>query len=113
QIKNLGTAKTAINTFALGDFATGGPATNSWNVHSYWLRSIYRDHFGITPKLDLTGPGALFVITDYRICRNGSILISLLNEDTNNATVTVTAPTLLTGRVVENLTAGGIVSTNS
>src|SRR6185503_10670035 len=64
QIKNLGTAKTAINTFALGDFAAGGLATNSWNVHSYWLRTIYRDHFGITPKVDLSGPGALFVITD-------------------------------------------------
>jgi hypothetical protein len=113
QIKNLGPAKTAINTFALGDFAAGGPATNSWNVHTYWLRTIYRDHFGITPRLDLTGPGAAFVITDYRICRNGSILVSLLNEDTNDATVTVTAPALITGKTVENLTAGRVLATNS
>ncbi len=113
QIKNIGTAKTALNTFALGDLDVPGGGTNEWNVHSYWLRTIYRDHFGIVPKIELSGPGALFVVTDYRICQNGSLLISLLNEDTNNATVTVTAPTLLTGRVVENLTAGGIVATNS
>jgi hypothetical protein len=113
HIKNLGPAKSAINTFALGDFAVGGAPTNEWNVHSYWLRTIYRDHFGIVPKVDLTGPGALFVIPDYRICRNGSVLISLLNEDTNNATVTVNASSLITGKVVENLTVGAIVTTNS
>src|SRR5205814_318822 len=44
---------------------------------------------------------------------NGSILLSLLNEDTNSATITVTAPALLAGKTVENLTRGGIVATNS
>lgn len=113
QIKNLGTAKTALNTFALGDLDVPGGGTNEWNVHSYWLRTIYRDYFGVVPKFELSGPGALFVISDYRICRNGSILLSLLNEDTNNASVTVTAPSLIAGKVVENLTVGGILTTNS
>jgi len=82
QIKNLGSAKTAVNTFGLGDVDVANapvPPTNHWNIHSYWLRSIYRDHFGIVPKITLNGSGAEFVITDYRLCRNGSILISLLN----------------------------------
>ena len=113
QIKNLGTARTAINTFALGELGAAGPATNQWNIHSYWLRSIYRDHFGILPKIDLTSSGAQFVIPDYRICANGSILLSLLNEDTNSVSVTVTATNLLAGKTVENLTTGGILATNS
>ncbi len=113
QIKNLGTAKTAINTFALGDIGTTGSQTNSWNIHSYWLRTIYQTYFGITPKIGLGGTGPVFVIADYRICRNGGILISLMNEDTNATFVTVTAPTLLAGKTVENLTTGGVLTTNS
>ncbi len=116
QIKDLGSAKTAVNTFALGDVDVTGspvPPTNHWNIHSYWLRAIYRDYFGILPKVDLTGPGALFVFTDYRLCQNGSVLISLLNEYTNSASVTVSAPNLLSGKTVENLTTGGILATNS
>jgi len=50
---------------------------------------------------------------DYRLCRNGSILISLLNEHTNRATVMISAPALLSGRVVENLTSGGILTSDA
>ena len=116
QLKNIGTARTAFNSFGLGDVDVSGapvPPTNHWHVHSYWLRAIYRDHFGIIPKIDLSGPGAEFVKTDYRLCRNGSILISLLNEHTNDANVTLTAPNLIAGKTVENLTGGGVLTTNS
>ena len=116
QVKNLGAAKTAINTFALADTYGGSnpaPAQHQWDIRYDWLRAIYRSHFGITPAIDLTGPGAQYVLPDYRVCSNGSILISLLNEHTNTASVTLTATNLLRGKTVENLTTGGIVETNS
>jgi hypothetical protein len=115
QIKTLGLAKTAINTFAIGDTIAVGnqSATGPWAVRYDWLRAIYRDHFGIKPAIDLTGVGAEYVAPDYRICRNGSILISLLNEHTNRASITLTATGLLKGKTVENLTAGGILATGS
>jgi len=116
QIKTPGPGKTAINTFALGDMdVTSGavPPRDYWNIHHDWLRAIYRDHFGIVPKIDITNSTQEFVYTDYRICRNGSILLSLLNEDTNTVTIAVNAPALLGGKTVENLTTGGILATNS
>ncbi len=116
QINPSGHAKTAINTFALGDMdVTSGvvPPRDYWNIHRDLLHAIYRDYFGIVPKIELSGAGSEFVIVDYRICRNGSILISLLNEDTNSAMVTVTAANLMAGKTVENLTSGGILAINS
>src|SRR5206468_3253498 len=106
QIKNLGTAKSAINTFALGDMFSQGslPPAHDWDVRYDWLRAIYRNHFGMVPTIDLTGPGANYVISDYRLCSGGGILISLLNGYTNTATATLTSHTLLDGKIVENLT---------
>jgi len=71
------------------------------------------DSFGVTPAIDLSGAGAQYVIPDYRICANGSVLLSLLNEHTNVASVTLRAPRLIAGMNVENLTQGGILETNS
>ncbi|MEO8429291.1 MAG: hypothetical protein ABI651_19545, partial [Verrucomicrobiota bacterium] len=115
QIKMVGSAKTAINTFALGDTVPVGnqSATRPWDVRYDWLRAIYRDHFGIKPALDLTGLGAAYIALDYRICRNGSILISLFNQHTNRASLTLVATGLLKGKTVENLTAGGILASQS
>lgn len=115
QIKTIGAAKTAVNTFALGDTFGSRSDVHRWEIRYDWLRAIYRNHFGLTPALELSGADAnyKFVIPDYRICRNGSVLISLLNEHTNTATVTLSAPGLLSGKTVENLTTGGILETNS
>jgi hypothetical protein len=115
QIKALGAARTAVNPFALGDLQSQihQAPTHEWDVRYHWLRAIYRDHFGLTPSIDLSGPGASYVIPDYRVCANGSILISLLNGHTNSASVTASAPALLAGKTVEHLTQGGILQTNS
>ncbi|HXJ72020.1 MAG TPA: hypothetical protein VNM37_04165, partial [Candidatus Dormibacteraeota bacterium] len=115
QIKTVGNSRTAINTFPIGDTSIfhDRPPTRDWDVRSDWLRTIYSNHFGLAPAVALSGPGAAYVLPDYRVCRNGSILLSLLNEHTNQATVTVTAHSLLDGRIVENLTQGGILETNS
>jgi len=93
-IKTNAASRSAINTFALGDTYLGNnlPRTGSWDFRSAWLRAIYRTHFKVTPAIELTGAGAQYVIPDYRICANGSVLISLLNEYTNLANVTVTGP---------------------
>jgi hypothetical protein len=110
-----GRGRSAINTFALGDtyLDPGSPHAPLWDFRSDWLRAIYRTHFGVTPAIDLSGPGAQYVLPDYRTCTNGSVLLSLLNEHTNVASVTLSAPCLITGMTVENLTRGGILQTNS
>ncbi|MGA2864838.1 MAG: beta-galactosidase [Verrucomicrobiota bacterium] len=115
QLRDLGTAKTAVNTFALGDlqYQDSLPLMHDWDVHYNWLQAIYRNHFGLQPAITLSGTGANYVLADYRYCTNGAVLISLLNEVTNPAVVTLTAPNLLAGKTVENLTSGGIVATNS
>lgn len=115
HVKSMGAARTAVNSFALGDvsLAPGQPPTYAWDFRYKWLRAIYRDHFAMTPKLDLTGAGAQYVFPDYRTLRNGSVLISLLNGQTNPASITLSAPALLNSRTVENLTRGGIVEQNS
>jgi hypothetical protein len=47
------------------------------------------------------------------MCPDGSVLIGLLNGDTNSAAVTLSATNLLAGKTVENLTRGGIMDINS
>jgi hypothetical protein len=111
----LGAAKTAINTFAIGDTTEVGGTfpPHTWDLRYNWLRAIYRDYFGLLPATDLSGPGSSYVYQNYRVCLNGSVLIGLLNGHTNNALVTLKASNLLAGKTVENLTSGGIVDTNS
>jgi hypothetical protein len=115
HIKDLGAARSAITTFALGDLQSqdSQPPAHDWDVRYNWLRAVFRTHFGLQPKIDLTGPNTSYVIPDYRLCRNGTVLISLLNGITNNATVTLTAHALLDGKTVEDLTGGGILEVNS
>ncbi|MEW6157104.1 MAG: beta-galactosidase [Verrucomicrobiota bacterium] len=112
QIKNHARAKTAITTFAMAD-TFDDPPVHRWEMRSDLVRAIYRTHFGMVPAIELSGPGATYVLPDYRICRNGSVLISLLNEHTSGATVTLRSPSLLQGKTVENLTSGGILERNS
>lgn len=110
-----GRGRSAILTFALADtfLDNDEPHEPLWDVRYDIFRAIYHTHFGVRPIIELSGPGASYVIPDYRICRNGSVLLALLNEYTNHATVTITAPRLLPGKVVENLTGGGILSANA
>jgi hypothetical protein len=110
-----GPASSAINTVALGDttpiWKEEPPYTHEWDVRYTWLRAIYRTHFGLVPAIELEGGrGARYVIPDFRIGRNGTVLISLLNADTNPVSVVVSAPGLIQGLAVENLTSGGMVT---
>src|SRR5437879_7225547 len=70
QIRDLGTAKTAVNTFALGDlwYQPALAPMHDWDVHYDWLQAIYSNHFGLRPAITLTGPGANYVLADYRFC---------------------------------------------
>ena len=115
HLMDLGAAKTAITTLALGDIReTGGQLEpHNWELRYDWLHAVYRDHFGMVPPIDLSGDGARFVFPDFRVCRNGSVLIGLLNGHTNSARVVLKAPTLLKGRQVEDLTSGGVLDRNS
>ncbi|HSR36908.1 MAG TPA: beta-galactosidase, partial [Desulfurivibrionaceae bacterium] len=90
-------AKAALNPFALGDIIppraqTGEiPITRPWEVRSAWLRAIYHDWFGLTPPIQLTGPGAGYVLSDLRLTDSG-LFLALLNEYDQPATVSVTSP---------------------
>jgi hypothetical protein len=74
---------------------------------------VFESHFGVLPRLDLSGPGSSYVIPDLRVCANGSLLISLLNANVASANVTLRAPPLLAGLTVENLTRGGMEAIDS
>src|SRR5262249_24003937 len=89
--KTLGSSKTAINTFAIGDTAevSGTTPPHTWDLRYNRLRAIYRDHFGLIPKTDLSGNGASYVSQNYRFSPNGSVLIGLLNGNTSSASVTL------------------------
>lgn len=116
QLKTHATAKTAVNTFALGDTLTlfnGQDAHELWDVRYAVLQAIYRTHFGIAPTVQLSGSNSHYVLPDYRICSNGTVLISLLNESVRNATVFVRAPDLISGKTVENLITGEILTENA
>jgi hypothetical protein len=114
KINPAGMGRTALNTFAFGDtYAYSGTSLGQWDMRYNLLQAIYRTHFGLQPVVELTGTGAHYVMPNYRFCANGSVLISLLNEYTNNAILVVSAPSLLQGRKVERLPAGGILTTNS
>lgn len=114
-IKTLGSARTAVNTFGVADiFAwVRTPAEDLWRIRYDILRAIYRDHFRLAPAIDISGPGRKHVLPDYRLCANGSVLISLLNEHTATAAITLSAKPLLTGKTVESITGGRLLETNS
>lgn len=112
----VGQGRAAVCAFALGDIqaGTGNSWVHPWDVHNMILGAVYRDYFGITPVIELSGTGAAeYVTPDYRICSNNTVLISLLNMSADPAGVTVYAPGLLSGKKVENLTRGGVVSTSA
>jgi hypothetical protein len=120
HIKGHASARSAINPWTLGDTLKMSSLPNSFNLpeemalqlHYDWGKAIYRTWFGIQPAIDLTSTSSYFyVCPDYRICTNGSVLISLLNESTNPVTVTLYATGLLSGKIVEQISSpSGIVS---
>jgi len=108
-------ARTALNTFGLGDFiapsflmnSPGGAPTFAWDTRTTWLTAIYKNFFGMQPRIELTGPGATYVLADLRRTTNGWLL-GLMNEHTEPALVSVQADWLLSsGVAVEDLLAGG------
>jgi len=115
HLHDLGSARTAITPLALGDVVDPAdrPGPHNWQLRYQWLRAIYRTYFGLVPPLDLSGPGSEWVYPDYRLARNGSVILGLLNGHTNSATVRLKALALLAGKTVENLSAGGIVEIDS
>ncbi len=109
-----GRGRTAVNLFALGDtFQWSGTEAGQWDMRSAIFTAIYRDHFGLQPAVSLSSTGPEHVLPSYRLCANGSVLIGLLNEDTNAVNLTISAPSLLAGRKVEDLSAGGVLTENS
>ncbi|HEY8241020.1 MAG TPA: beta-galactosidase, partial [Kiritimatiellia bacterium] len=112
--------KAAINTWTLGDtlkfwwMTPTPPEELAWQLHYDWGKAIYRSWFGMTPAIDLSAATNFYVIPDYRTCTNGSILISLLNESSNAASITMSATGLIKGLTVEQLSpAAGVLETNS
>ncbi len=95
-------ARTAINTFALGDFvgpaillnSPGGAPTFAWDTRTTWLTAIYKNFFKMQPRIELTGPGSAYVLADLRRTTDGWLL-SLMNEHTEPALVSVRADWLL------------------
>ena len=110
----VGQGRTAVNPFALGDTGSwSGTEAGQWDTRYAILSAIYRGHFGLQPAVSLSSAGTEHVLPSYRLCANGSVLIGLLNEDTNTANLTISAPSLLAGRKVEDLSAGGVLTQNS
>ncbi|MFA6283791.1 MAG: beta-galactosidase [Desulfurivibrionaceae bacterium] len=107
-------ARTALNTFGLGDFIApdillnnpGGAPTFAWDTRTTWLTAIYKNFFGMQPRIELTGPGATYVLADLRRTTDG-YLLGLMNEHTEPALVNVRAEWLLGGgAVVRELLSG-------
>ncbi|MFH1021171.1 MAG: beta-galactosidase [Pseudomonadota bacterium] len=108
-------ARTALNTFGLGDFiapailmnSPGGAPTFAWDTRTAWLGALYKNFFGMQPRIELTGTGAAYVLADLRRTSDGWLL-GLMNEHTEPALVSVRADWLLSeGAVVEELLSGG------
>jgi hypothetical protein len=109
-----GLGRTAVNPFALGDtFPWSGPEAGLWDTRYAILSAVYHSHFGLHPAVSLSSAGAQHVIPSYRLCANGSVLIGLLNEDTNAVDLSISAPSLLAGKKVEDLSAGGVLTQDS
>ncbi|HIJ91164.1 MAG: beta-galactosidase [Desulfobulbaceae bacterium] len=91
-------ARTALNTFGLGDFiapaslmnSPGNAPTFAWDTRTTWLGKIYKNFFRIQPRIELTGPGAGYVLADLRRTTDG-YLLALMNEHTAPAMVSVRA----------------------
>ncbi|MBI5556230.1 MAG: beta-galactosidase [Deltaproteobacteria bacterium] len=104
-------AKTALTTFALGDIippqglASPAPPTLPWDVRTAWLKTIYRDFFGLRPAVSLSGPGADYVLADVRQLANG-VLLGLLNEHDRPAEVALNAAFLSGKTTVKDLLTG-------
>jgi hypothetical protein len=115
-IKDNGTAKAAITTFSLGDIKPDGdgdgqPDIIPWARHYDWLKAIFLTGFGIQPAINVIG--SQYVLVDYRICADGSVLISAKNYR-NDAQETVSISTsLIQGKNIEAFIAGGIIEENS
>jgi len=107
-------ARTALNTFGLGDFIApdillnnpGDAPTFAWDTRTAWLTAIYKNFFGMQPRIELTGPGSAYVLADLRRTTDGWLL-GLMNEHTEPALVSVRANWLLSdGAVVRELLSG-------
>ncbi|OGV43581.1 MAG: hypothetical protein A2X46_08065 [Lentisphaerae bacterium GWF2_57_35] len=117
-VKAHGNAWASFASFALGDglSSTGDSPRmeHSWDVRTMMLDAALKQTFKMEPVIELSGdPLARYVVSDYRTCSNGSVLISLLSMNGKDRLITnlvVHAPGLLNGRRVENLTRGGIVT---
>jgi len=107
-------ARTALNTFGLGDFiapdillnSPGGAPTFAWDTRTTWLAAIYKNFFGMQPRIELTGPGSAYALADLRRTADGWLL-GLMNEHTEPALVSVRADWLLAnGAIVKELLSG-------
>ncbi|HBA85477.1 MAG TPA: hypothetical protein DCZ95_15430 [Verrucomicrobia bacterium] len=113
-----GDAWASFVSFAVGDEIVdeldSGRWEHSWDVRSMVVDAVVHETCGLEPAISLSGDEyARYILPDYRTCSNGSVLISLLNMNGPAhpaSNLVVTAPLLLNGKKVENLTRGGIVT---
>ncbi|MFM1944666.1 MAG: hypothetical protein RI897_3648 [Verrucomicrobiota bacterium] len=112
-VKSHAKASAALNTYAFADTFGAFLANRQWSNRTDVIEAVYQNRFNVQPTLQLSGPGRVHVTSDFRHCANNTTLISLLNESTNSAQITVTCPSLLASHTVENLLTGTILERNS
>lgn len=110
HVHQLGLGRTALCTVPIGDFnGTAETVLSAYDLRRALVQAAVVDHLGVTASLAVSGSGANEIASEARVAEDGSALISLLNLLPEPATVTITSA-LLSGRLVEDLVAGGAVA---
>jgi len=129
-VKDHGTAKSAIFLYSAGDISPDSDGNGqadyvAWKWRFDLFGAVFKDYFGIQPKIAVTGTNAYLTLPEYRTTTNGSILIQMKNYayDTNfyaswtnlgggaPLTFAVTS-SLLAGKTVVAYEQGKILATN-
>lgn len=101
----------AISLFSLGDNKPIDSIPYSdwtWQDRYNWIRSIYMEDtgFGLTPRLLVSNP---YILVDYRICRDNSVLLSFKNYKPDTTETTTVTTDLIIGKTIKDLINGVII----
>jgi hypothetical protein len=126
-VKAHGAGKASIFLYSVGDNSpdTGDdadvePDTQPWKYRYDIMTAMIRNHFGIQPRISVTGTNAFLALPEYRTTSNGAVLIHIKNYlyNTNYAnggaplTFTVNS-TLVTGKTIRGFEQGRVFEENS
>lgn len=105
---------TAISLFSLGDCKPIDNAPYSdwtWSDRYDWVKSIYmaQDVFNIQPELYISNK---YVLVDYRVCADGSVLLSFKNYRPDSEETTTVTTSLIIGKTVKDLLTDELVEEN-